>query len=320
VRRRPHVRRGPDRPGPYALLALLAVVLLGGCAGEDDAADLPLGRQISAMATFTPTVHLFAEPVVARVEVVVDREHLDPDRLRLQTRFVPYDVERAVRKREDRDRFSVLRYEYVLRCLRIACIPEILPSAAGEAETGRGERRTFDLPAAQVRYDEPEGETRTLARAGWPELVSVSRIKQSDVPAFGFVFKTSVAPLAEPGYRISPGLLGAGLIVGALALLVLPVALVAVALRRRRPPEVVDEEPEVSALERALRLVEWAQAREDGAERRQALEALAVELDTAENGGLADSARTLAWSPAAPAPAAAEELVSSVREWDRGSA
>jgi hypothetical protein len=91
-------------------------------------------------------------------------------------------------------------------------------------------------------------------------------------------------------------------------------------LRRRRPPPIVDEEPEVSALERALRLVEWAQKRENGAERRQALEVLAVELDTAENGGLADSARTLAWSPAAPAPAAAEELVSSIREWDRGSA
>jgi hypothetical protein len=296
---------------------LVAVALLAaGCAGGEEAADLPLGRQLSATATVDPSVHLFAEPVVARVELVVDREHVDPDRLRLRARFLPYDVARATRARDDRDRFTVLRYEYVLRCLRIACIPEIVPSAAGEAETGRGERRVFDLPAAQVLYDDPDGEARTLTRAVWPQLVSVSRIKQSDVPSFGFVFKTSVAPVPEPDYRVPPMLLGAGLVAGALALLALPAALAVGWLRRRRPPPAVVEEEEVPALERALRLVEWARDRENGGERREALEVLAVELEAVESRELSVSARALAWSPVAPTPADADALVTSVRRWD----
>jgi hypothetical protein len=301
--------------GPLAALALVGL-LAGGCAGDEQPVDLPLGRQVSATATLDPSVHLFAEPVVARLEVVVDRDHLDPARVRTRTRFLPYDVERVVREREDRGRFTLLRYEYTLRCLRIACIPEVLPSAAGEAESGRGERRAFDLPGARVLYAETTGEARSLRVARWPELVSVSRIKASDVPSFGFVFKTSVTPLPEPDYRVSPTLLGAGLIVGALFLLALPAVLVAGWLRTRRPTPVVADEPELTPLERALRLVEWARERENGAERREALEVLAVELDAAASSELAKSARALAWSPASPSPDEAGRLVVSVRKSD----
>ncbi len=294
--------------------ALVLALLAGGCAGGEEAGELPLGRQVSAKGSLTPTVHLFAEPVVARVDLLVDRDHVDPDRVQLETNFLPYDIEATASKRRDRGRFTELRYEWQLRCLRVDCIPEILQSAAGEAETGRGERRTFNLPAAQVLYEDPDGETRTLTRALWPELVSVSRIKQSDVPAFGFVFKTSVAPLPEPDYRVSPTLVGAGLVGGALLLLALPAALAFGWWRRRRPEPVVVEEPELSALERALRLVEWAGGRENGAERREALEHLAVELEAVEITDLARSARWLAWSPASPSSEAATTLVETVRE------
>jgi hypothetical protein len=289
-----------------------AVLLVAGCGGEEEAADLPIGKQISARGTFTPTVHLFAEPVVARVEIVVDRDLLDSARVRPETEFLPYDVKDTATSREDRGRFTVLRYEYLLRCLRIACIPEILSSAAGEAESGRGERRAFRLPAARVLYDDPEGETRTLTRATFPELVSVSRIKQSDVPSFGFVFKTSETPLPQPDYRVSPTVLGAGMLAGALALLALPAALVVGGLRRRRPPPPA-EKPELTPLERALRLVEWAKEWEDGTERREALEVLAVELEAVERPTLAESARALAWSPVSPSPEAADRLVEEVK-------
>jgi len=296
------------------LAALL--VLAAGCAGDEQPADLPLGRELAAKATATPSVHLFAEPVVARLDLVIDRDHLDPDRVRPQTRFVPYDVEAVARKREEQGRFTHLRYEYTLRCLRIACIPELLPGAAGKAESGRGERRSTTLPAARVLYDDPTGETRLLTSARWPTLVSVSRINASDVERFGFVFKTSVTPLPEPDYRVSPPLLGAGLLAGSLALLALPAGLVAGWLRRRRPPPPVVEEPELTPLERALRLVEWARESEDGGERRQALEVLAVELDAAERTRLAEAARMLAWSPASPSPEAAARLVETVSETD----
>ena len=299
-----------------AVAAAVLVAAAGGCAGSDEEGALPLGRQVSAQGTLTPTVHLFAEPVLAQAEVLVDRAHVDPDRVRLSTDFLPYDIQASATRRTDRGRFTELRYEWLLRCLRVACIPEILQSAAGDDETGRGERRTFALPAAQVLYDDPDGEERTLTRAAWPELVSVSRIKQSDVPEFGgFVFKSSVAPLPEPDYRVSPTVLGAGLLAVALLLLALPAGLVIGWWRRRQPePEAAVVEPELSPLEKALRLVEWAGEQENGTERREALEVLAVELEAVERDALAVSARGLAWSPASPSPEAAVGLVEQVRE------
>jgi hypothetical protein len=291
-----------------------ALLLIAGCGGNEEAADLPLGKKVAATTALDPTVHVFAEPVTASVEVVVDREQVDPDRVRVEAEFLPYDVKAEQASSEERGRFTVIRRQYLLRCLRVACIPEILPSAAGEAETGRGERRAMRLPAARVLYDDPDGKTRVLQQASWPEVVSVSRLKQSDVPQFDdFVFKTSVTPLPEPDYRVSPTLLGAALLMGAVALLALPAALVVRWYRRRRPVTVLVEESELTPLERALRLVEWAGGHDDGTERREALEILAVELDSMEHRELARSARELAWSPVSPPAARAADLVADVR-------
>jgi hypothetical protein len=100
---------------------------------------------------------------------------------------------------------------------------------------------------------------------------------------------------------------------GAVALLALPVGLFVGWIRRRRPPP-AEPEPELPPLERALRLVEWARERQNGVERRKALEALAVELDVSGRAALAENTRALAWSSASPSPAASDELVTSVRE------
>ena len=51
--------------------------------GRGDSPSLPEGRFLAANQTVTPRVHLFAEPVVARVDVIVDSERYDPDRIRL---------------------------------------------------------------------------------------------------------------------------------------------------------------------------------------------------------------------------------------------
>jgi hypothetical protein len=291
-------------------LAVAAALLVAGCGGEEESAKAPLGRKIAARAS----VHVFAEPVRAELEVVVDRDQLDPDRVRIETRFLPYDVKAEQSSSEERGRFTVLRREYVLRCLRIACIPDVLESAAGGAETGRGERRTIQLRPARVLYERENGKTRFLRNAPWPEVVSVSRLKESDVPEFGrFVFKTSVAPLPPPDYRVSPTALGIGLLFAALAVLALPAVLVARWYRRRRPEPSVEPEPELTPLERAIRIVEWAGGRESDAERREALEVLAVELDAESEAELARSTRTLAWSPTSPSPERAAGLVAEVR-------
>lgn len=297
-----------------ALVTCAAVLVLAGCGSEEESANGPIGKKIAASATLDPTVHVFAEPVTATVEVVVDREQVDPDRVRIETAFLPYDVEGERASSEQRGRLVVMRREYVLRCLRVACIPEILQSAAGEAETGRGERRAIRLPAARVLYEGDDGKTKVLQKAAWPEVVSVSRLKQSDVPRFDqFIFKVGVTPLAEPDYRISPTVLGLALLAAALLLLALPVVLVVRWLRARRPEPVVVEEPELTPLERALRLVEWANEQSNGAERREALEVLAVELEAEARIEVARSARKLAWSADSPSVEGATSLVADVR-------
>jgi hypothetical protein len=303
--------------GLTPVLAALAL-LAAGCGAESEAGgDLPAGRQIAVIASVEPTVHLFAEPVRARLEIVVDRDRLDPDRIEVEPGFLPYDVYGQSEERERRGGLEIITREYLLRCLRIACIPEILASAAGEAESGRGERQTIRMRPAFVRYDDPDGEERIVARGRWPETVSVSRIKESDVPRFGYVFKTSATPLPEADYRVSPAVLGGGLLAAGLALLLLPAVLLVGWFRGRRPAEPVAEpEPELTPLQRALLLVEWARDRENGAERREALEVLAGELDAADREELSSAARTLAWSAPSPAPGAADELVRAVREGD----
>jgi hypothetical protein len=298
------------------------VVLATGCGGGEEAASLPLGRAVTTKASLTPNVHLFAEPVHARLDVVVDRERYDPGHVRVEMSFLPYKATGAVeRSRRDHGRFTLLRYEAELRCLNVDCIPKILPSAAGEQESGRGERREFTFKAARILYEaeNPETEPQLLRAARWPVLESVSRINASDVPRYGFVFKTSVTPLPEATLRASPTLLGAGLIAGALALLALPAGLVGRWFRRRQPPP-PEPEPELPPLERALLLVEWARGRVDGADRREALEVLAVELDASGKPELAGKARELAWSQESPSPDAAGELVESVKESTDASA
>jgi hypothetical protein len=292
----------------FATLVFAAAGCAGG--GEEDGTAPP--RAVTTKASLTPGTHLFAEPVVARLDVVVDGETVDPDQVAVETDFAPYEVLGAKRTSEDFGRLTRLRHEFTLRCLLIACIPEILQSAAGEAETGRGERTTIRLPAATIAYDDPEEGERSVS-VPWPPLESVSRITASEIPEFGFVFKTSVTPVAAPTYRVPPAVLAGALLLGALALLALPVWLLVGWARSRRPPPAV-EAPELSPLERALALVEWANGRQNGAERREALEVLAVRLELVESGSLASRARALAWSPASPSRETATALVAAVRE------
>jgi hypothetical protein len=308
---------GSDPWGLTPFVGLVVfVVLAAGCGSGEQAGQEPLGRAVVAKTSLTPSAHLFAEPVVARLDVVVDRDQVDPGRVRVKPGFEPYEiVGGVVRTREDFGSVTRLRYEFTLRCLLIECIPAILQSAAGDDESGRGERRTFRFKPASVLYENPDAEPRTLRNAAWPTLEAISRINASEIPRFGFVFRTSVTPLPDVTYSASPTFLGAGLIAGALALLALPAGLAAGWLRRRRP-EPIEEEPELPPLEQALLLVEWARDRENGADRRKALEVLAVELDASRQDTLADAARSLAWAQTSPTPDAAATLVQAVREAD----
>jgi hypothetical protein len=311
-----------------ALATGLTLLAAAGCAGGEDAPSLPEGRFLAANQTVTPRVHLFAEPIVARVDVIVDSDRYDPDRIKLEPSFDPYEEQGdPVVERRDAGRYTHLSYEYTLRCLVYDCLQEVgggppelqaggLPPPPSAQAGGFGERNTTRFDAARVVYDDPDEGEQTIQNVQWPEVQSVSRLPYTDVSSggvggIGFFFNAEVTPLPEATYRISPQVLGVSLLLGALALLAFPALLIVRALRRDEEVAVV-EEPELPPLERALALVEWARQRPES-ERREALEALAVELDREES-PLARDARRLAWSPSAPLPHAMTELVELVRE------
>jgi hypothetical protein len=257
--------------------------------------------------------------------VIVDREKVDPADVRLDTDFEPYETvgERSV-ERQDLGRYTHLRYTTTLRCLNEDCIPrtirnsEVTISQTPELplfpeNQQRDEKRRYDFPPGIVSAGVGSDAT-TLGRAVWPPLRSLSRINWFDpnVVGQGFPFESTVTPVPEPSYRISPTVLGIALLVLAIALLALPAAYLVGRYRARRAPQRALR-PAQSPLERALALVEWASRRPSVDDRREALEALAYELD-AEEDGTASRARAQGWSPPSPASEEMTGLVEEIRE------
>jgi len=301
------------------------VVLAAGCGGGDDPRSLIAANKTAVVrGSLTPNVHLFAEPIVARVEVILNRTKADPGSVRVKTDFAPYEpVSEPRTTRTDIGDFTLLRYSVTLNCLSERCIPR---TASGEATVGQRPGLPPFLPGKQrdenVKYQfEPaivsldaEPEDTTLGRVVWSPLRSLSRINWDDssVVGQGFPFVAEVAPPPEPSYRVPPALLGLGLLLLAAALLALPVWLVWRRRARRAPPR-ADERLALSPLERALALVEWASRRPSVDDRREALEALAFELDADAR---AAQARAQGWSPPMPELEEMTELVTSIRETD----
>jgi hypothetical protein len=308
-----------------ALVAASLTLLAAGCGGDDeDEPAVPQGRFVAASRTLTPSTHLFGDTVLARVDVVVDRDHLDPDRVRLKAAFPPYELARKMEvERRDYDRYTRLRYDLTIRCLGIACLagavsPGITP-AGGTPDPRRAEK-VYRFRPAHVYYDEPGKEKpRHLKRVWWPRLEALTRISPSE-PGLTFAlrspFRTTISSLPGLTYRISPTLLGTALLLGAALLLALPGRFAWSWLRSRRRPPPLEEAPELTPLERALLLVERARESVDGEDRRKAIEVLAVELDASGRDEQAEEARRLAWSPTAPSPEAAGTLVESVKGSD----
>jgi hypothetical protein len=300
-----------------ALAALVVAAVATGCAVGAQAPVLPPGRAVLATPTLDPTVHLFGDTVTAQLDVVVDERRLDPDRIKLAPRFGPYEIVGDVQKeRADHGDVSELRYTMQLRCLGPNCIPRRLASDAGPDEPGRGERRAFRFGASRLLYDEGPRD-RLLRVVRFPTLESVSRINESQFQFGRFPFVAGYRPLPEVTWFAAPTLLAALLVLAALALLA-PAAVLLRRWWRQRHPEVIEEEPELPPLERALLLVLWSRDRPDGEDRRRALEVLAETLDEEGPTELADDARILAWSPSSPSPSAATQLVELVRERTNG--
>jgi len=274
-------------------LAVLLVVLVTGCAaGSEERLRLPPGQSFAATATLTPLASGFGDELTATVRILLDRNRIDPESIRVRARFSPFR-DRTTIERVDSGNLTALLYTYRLHCLTISCIPP--EGLDGSFRSDRWEARiTSDHgPVLEVRFPEARIVPRLQPREFEPE-------NAADVETWPPRWRAAVT-VPEPTYRASParlasvlGLLGALLVAGS-------AAAAWRLLRRGR----LFREPEIAPLDRALALLRDARSDE---ERRAALEALALALDTELDVELAEPARALAWSQPAPTDSKVEEL------------
>ncbi len=314
-----------------AIVAALAVVLVSSFAsgGEQSATpalapDIDPGSAsppggglradgIAAQGTLDPRITLFGDTIVAHVDVLLDRQRVDPASVRVGTEFLPWEiVGQPTRVRRDSGTDTHLRTTFALRCTGSPCIP---PNQSAALE--------FD--AARVSYAKPGAAPgdRTSIAAHWPVLLVYSRFAAANADgstgtAGQNPWRADFISFPAATYRISPSLLLPVLIVlaGLLAAAGFVLAFVAIPRRRREPEPEPQPEPEpvivLTPLEQALELLEDA-SRADGTEdRRRALELVAEVLDL-DHPELARAARTLAWSEDDPRVEQTSGLATRVR-------
>jgi hypothetical protein len=277
----------------YAAL-VAGILLFAGLAGLlawqawDSTSGPVLGDEpITGTALLEPEQHLFGDAVRARLELVVDRDRIDPGSVDVGANFQPYRELRPVeRTRTDAGPITKLRYDYLLACLTAAC----LPSGAGRVEFG----------GVAVEYTPRGDAVPQTASVEWPPLRAAGRIDPDRLEQAAL--RAELRDLPPPSYRISPktvelvALLLAVLFAAAAAILALrflPLDRIAAWLGARRADR-------RTPLERALAQVRDAMAGGRAAEGRRALERLAHELRATQNAELASDASRLAWSRGAP--------------------
>jgi hypothetical protein len=289
-------------------LAAAAIVVAPAPAAAAQSFVPPVRLQTSVSAG----PHLFGDEVRARLDVYVDTERADPDSVRVDTKFFPYDRRGAPeRSHASADSTERISYSYTLECLTLPCFP------------GRKPQARIDFPVAVVRYQERSRTPRGLA-VHWPTFRLVSRLppltaaqRQRNAQA-GVIFTNNpsrglFAPvgLPDPTYRVSPLVLALLLFAGTLLALAAAFALGRPVVAELRRAAATPEGPPLTSLERALERVEGAAA--DGHGDRGALAWLARELP---QGGLHDlvrQARRLAWSEHEPTAEESRALAQEVR-------
>ena len=293
------------------VVTTLAIVAIAGLGDEVNTAGqaAPGRAAVTVKADVTPRTHLFGDTLVARLDVVVDRDAVGPGLPRVVRSFAPYVVERVTTVRRDAGRFSQLRYTFRLRCLSEGCL-----STSGRAKV------RFD--PVRVLYRSPAGEARVV-RASWPPVELYSRLasvpKEEEQSSSRFntpvmaPWRADLTALPAVSHRWSPTLIIAVLLLAA-GLLVLPACvLVYLALPWRASPSWESWLALLPPIERALAVLERARTQGDGPARRRALERLGMELRAQGAEELAREALELAWTEATPTSEAILRLERHIR-------
>jgi hypothetical protein len=294
------------RPARIALL-VLAAAAVGATVGllvlgrDDEETPRPDrgARTMRIAAALEPSVHLFGDPIVARLDLLFDKRRVDPERITVDSVFEPFEqVGQERRERSEVGDVVRLRISFPLQCLTRTCAPV-------------GARREIQLPPVRVVYVLTDARVRANDVAEWPPVDVASRLGAFDVQEARW--RADLEPPAV-SYGMSPGWLGAVLWGSALAL-VLAAGLLGWRLFGGRPDADAELVPVETRppLERALEQLGLVSANGDAPARRRALERLARELERVEEPGLAARARRLAWSPQTPERPEVDRLARDVR-------
>jgi hypothetical protein len=277
-------------PGAF-VAAVVLVALVGGGA---DAPAPP--RPLAVSTSMAPAPVFFGDIVTGHAEVLVDRQVIDPDRVRIGADFAPYSLVGPQREsRSNSGRLSSIDVRYTLVCLVEACLPA---------------RDGIALPKLRVSAPFRDGGTATTS-AAWPRVNVVSRVEPTALETDPPPWRQQLA-FPPVSYRVRPGLLAALLTLGAAVLAVSAFALFGLEITRRRRL-LLERARFRSTLARALDLAR-ASASRGPDDRRRALALLARVLAFDPNGGrrLAPAASRLAWGRTEPSPTGLASLVEEI--------
>lgn len=273
-----------------------------------------VNRPIHVVTTVSPGPHFFGDPIRTNVDILIDTKRVDPNAVRLDTKFDPYTrLAQPQRISSDDGSTTRLRYRYLLTCDTFRCL------------TGDKTQRTIHFAPATIRYRDRHGKAAKMT-ARWPRFRFVSRfggprylpqtasevqrgIQYSGDPIVR-LFASIRAP--TPSYRLNPLVFAVFLFAVALTALLAAGTLARplYALVRRQE---VDGGPELTPLERALAAVDAAMRRQPGsAEHREALAWLGRELRRTNLTELVGRARRLAWSEQPPTADDSRKLAADV--------
>ncbi|MDX6402481.1 MAG: hypothetical protein QOF27_3087, partial [Gaiellaceae bacterium] len=283
-------------------LAVAAALVLAIVLTRGSTSAIPQ-HALTAEASLSRSGALFADPLRASIEVLVDRKRIDPARVGFSVGFEPFSRIGIPRlSRHDTDRLTRLVFTTDIVCSTDVCLPK-----------GRSNSMRIRFTPAQVFYFPRDGSGRRTVNLPWQPLTLATRTTAADLagddPFSQPIWHASTDPLAV-SYRFSPSALK-------IVLLVISGLLFAGAAfalwRMLRALQARLRLPLPSALERAVRLVERTEAREDAAAKRKALELLSRELTRSGESQLALAARELAWAEPTPIPATTQPLTLDVR-------
>lgn len=298
-----------------AVVAVVVVVAVEAGSGHGSTSwSLGRGDVLAATATLSPQTLLFGQPVHVRIDAVVDRRQLDPNRVRLDEHWTPFEtVANVARTRTDVGPYARLHWALDLHCVSSSCVPK----------PGMFVRQR--LATGSIGYAGRAANGRKVAPVllTWPEVTTMSRLDPADLQPAVIVhrpgqgaprgaylpWRLNTLSLSAPSYRIAPQTLFWSSSVVALLLVVAAAVILAPYLP---PLRFLAPSRKLSGVERALAAVERARGG-GSADERKALELLAAELRRTGSGGLARSATELAWSPPDPPADRTTALTEEVR-------